>query len=146
MPMAQAQKLAPALLVLPPDFEAYSQASDQVMAILEDLSPLVEQVSVDEAFIDVSDLPDDPGVIAARLQARINQETRLPCSLGVAANKLVAKVANDYGKGSRKGLDYPNAITVVPPGEEAAFLAPLPVQMLWGVGKKTAARLKTLGI
>ncbi|MEL7643352.1 MAG: DNA polymerase IV [bacterium] len=146
MPMAQAQKLAPALLVLPPDFEAYSTASDQVMAILEDLSPLVEQVSVDEAFIDVSDLPDDPGVIAARLQARINQETRLPCSLGVAANKLVAKVANDYGKGSRKGLDYPNAITVVPPGEEAAFLAPLPVQMLWGVGKKTAARLKTLGI
>ncbi len=143
MPMAQAQKLAPALLVLPPDFEAYSQASDQV---LEDLSPLVEQVSVDEAFIDVSDLPDDPGVIAARLQARINRETKLPCSLGVAANKLVAKVANDYGKNSRKGLDYPNAITVVPPGEEAAFLAPLPVQMLWGVGKKTAARLKSLGI
>lgn len=146
MPMAQALKLAPGLLVLSPDFESYSNASDRVMAILEDLSPLVEQVSVDEAFIDVSDLPDAPGVLAARLQARIHKETNLPCSLGVATNKLVAKVANDFGKGARKGLDYPNAITVVPPGEEAAFLAPLPVQMLWGVGRKTAVRLKSLGI
>ncbi len=146
MPMAQAVKLVPELLILHSDFEAYTDASDRVMAILDDISPLVEQVSVDEAFVDVSDLPDAPGDIAARLQARIHSETKLPCSIGVATNKLVAKIANDFGKGSRKGLDYPNAITVVPPGEEAAFLAPLPVQMLWGVGKKTAEKLKSMGI
>ncbi len=146
MPMAQALKLVPDLLVLNSDFSAYSDASDKVMAILDDLSPLVEQVSVDEAFIEVTDLPDDPGEIAARLQKRIFDETRLPCSIGAATNKLVAKIANDFGKSSRKGLDYPNAITVVPPGGEAAFLAPLPVQMMWGIGKKTADKLNSLGI
>lgn len=146
MPMVQAMKLVPDLLVLWPDINAYSEASDKVMAILEDLSPLVEQVSIDEAFIEVTDLPDDPGEIAARLQKRIHDETRLPCSIGVATNKLVAKIANDFGKSSRKGLDYPNAITVVPPGGEAAFLAPLPVQMMWGIGKKSAEKLNNLGI
>ncbi len=144
MPMASAVKLAPDLLILPPDFSAYTAASNQVMAILHNLSPLVEQVSVDEAFIEVSDLPQDPAEIAAGLQRRIRAETKLPCSLGVASNKLVAKIANDYGKGKRRGSDYPNAITVVQPGEEANFLAPLPVRMMLGVGKKTEICLQQM--
>jgi len=116
------------------------------MAKLRTLSPLVEQLSIDEAFIDVSDLADDPADIARRLQATINQELKLPCSLGVATNKLVAKIANDVGKSQKRTGDYPNAITVVPPGQETAFLAPLPTRALWGVGPKTAERLAALGI
>ena len=145
MPMAQAIKLAPELLILPGDFAAYRRASEQVMEIVHDLTPLVEQVSVDEAFLEVTDLPQDPAEIAATLQTRIYKNTQLPCSLGVATNKLVAKIANDFGKARKRGLDYPNAITVVKPGEEAAFLAPLPVGAMWGIGKKSAAYLNSIG-
>jgi DNA polymerase-4 len=116
------------------------------MECLRALTPLVEQISIDEAFLDVSDLPESGETIARRLQAQIRTELRLPCSLGVAANKLLAKTANDVGKLAARGLGPPNAITVVPPGEEAAFLAPLPLEALWGVGPKTAARLEELGL
>jgi DNA polymerase IV len=151
MPTAQALKLCPGLILRPTRHSIYSQVSRQVMQRLHELTPWVEQVSIDEAFLDVSGLAEDPETLARGLQKRIRDELSLPCSLGVAANKLVAKIANDVGKSAVvKAADYPggppNAITVVPPGEEAAFLAPLEVQALWGVGPKTADRLRELGV
>jgi nucleotidyltransferase/DNA polymerase involved in DNA repair len=116
------------------------------MAVLHNLTPLVEQISIDEAFLDVSDLPELGEALARRLQTTINSELSLPCSLGVAANKLVAKIANNIGKASVKSDKPPNTIKVIPSGQEAAFLAPLPVKELWGVGPKTAERLAQLGI
>ncbi len=144
MPMSQAVKLYPNLIIVPGHHDAYSEVSHQVMDRLNQITPLIEQISIDEAFLDVT--PLDGESLAKRLQTMINEELHLPCSFGVASNKLVAKIANNVGK-SRKGKDAPpNAIQVVPPGEEAAFLAPLPINELWGVGPKTAERLRSLGI
>jgi DNA polymerase-4 len=108
------------------------------MAILREAAPVVEQISVDEAFLDVSDDPRPAHEVAALLQARLRSELHLPTSWGVAGNRLVAKIATEVGK--------PNGLVVVPPGEEAAFLAPLPAGMLWGVGPKTRLRLEPLGV
>lgn len=146
LPMAQAVRLCPALLVVPPDFAAYRAASRQVMARLHDLTPLVEQISIDEAFLDVSALGAPGDRLAARLQATIRDELALACSLGVASNKLVAKIATDVGKSLVRSGAMPRAICVVPPGDEAAFLAPLPASALWGVGPRTAEKLAELGI
>ena len=141
MPMARAVRQCPPLIIVPSRYGAYEAASRQVMARLHQLTPLVEQLSIDEAFLDVSDLPERAELIARRLQATINRELDLPCSLGVAANKLVAKIANNVGKAAIKSDRPPNTIKVVPPGQEAAFLAPLPATELWGVGPKTAEQL-----
>ena len=146
MPMSRALKLCPRLLIVSHRHGVYSTASRQVMDRLHDLTPWVEQISIDEAFLDISDLVESAQDIAKQLQRRIQDELSLPASIGVASNKLVAKIATEVGKKASHGSDYPRAITVVPPGEEAAFLAPLPVDMLWGVGPKTAARLAELGI
>ncbi|MDD2694584.1 MAG: DNA polymerase IV [Anaerolineales bacterium] len=146
MPMAKAKRLCPALIIVPPRHSEYSQASRAVMEIIHRVSPLVEQISIDEAFVDVSDLADESEALARRLQSEIFQELGLPSSIGVAASKLVAKMATDYGKGAASGDGPPMAIVVVPPGEEARFLAPLPARALWGVGPKTAARLEALDI
>lgn len=146
MPMARAVKLCPGLVILPARHKIYSEVSEQVMERLHALTPLVEQISIDEAFLNVTDLPEPGEALARRLQATMHDELGLPCSLGVAANKLVAKIATEVGKAANRTGSYPNALTVVPPGEEAAFLAPLPIEMLWGVGPKTAARLAALGI
>lgn len=146
MPMGQALRLCPDLIIVPPHFDEYRRRSRQVMARLLVVTPLVEQISIDEAFLDVSDRSEPPGEIARALQAAIRQDLQLPCSLGVAANKLVAKIANNVGKAAARGSTSPNAVTVVPPGEEAAFLAPLACGELWGVGPKTAARLEALGM
>jgi DNA polymerase-4 len=141
MPMARALRLCPRLIVLPARHHLYWQISQQVMIRLREWTPLMEQISVDEAFLDMSDLPDSPAEIARKIQSSIRDDLGLPCSLGVATNKLVAKIATDVGKAAHRGIGPPNAITVVPPGEEAAFLAPLPTIALWGIGPKTAARL-----
>lgn len=146
MPMARALRLCPVLVIVPSRHGVYSNVSRQVMQRLADLTPLVEQVSIDEAFLDITDLPESAEAVARRLQATIRDELGLPCSIGVAANKLLAKTANDVGKTAARSAGPPNAITVVAPGEEAAFLAPLPVDVLWGVGPKTAERLGELGI
>jgi DNA polymerase-4 len=146
MPMGRALRLCPGLMVISPHHHAYEEISRQVMERLNHVTPLVEQVSIDEAFLDVSDLPEPGEAIARRLQVQIHDELNLPCSLGVATNKLVAKIATDVGKRSARGEGPPNAITVVPSGEETAFLDPLPAEMLWGIGPKTAARLAELGI
>jgi DNA polymerase-4 len=157
MPMTRALKLCPGLVIVQGHHRQYSEVSRQVMQRLHDLAPLVEQISIDEAFLDLSDLPEPGEVLARRLQAQIRDELQLPASVGVATNKLVAKIATEVGKkgalsagsGGATGhtpVGPPFAVTVVPPGEEAAFLAPLPSEMLWGVGPKTAARLADLGI
>ena len=98
MPMAQAIRLCPTLVVVRGHHRAYGVASRQVMEKLKDITGLVEVVSIDEAFLDVSDLPESGESIARGLQSRILKELKLPCSIGVASNKLVAKVANDVGK------------------------------------------------
>lgn len=149
MPTAQALRLCPELILVSGRHGRYSEKSDKVMEILGRITPLVEQVSIDEAFLDVSDLSQDPEIIARELQAAVAVETKLPCSLGVATNKLVAKIATDTGKARAKASGsggYPRAILVVPPGGEAAFLAPLPVKAMWGVGPKMEEALRKLGI
>lgn len=146
MPMSQALRACPGLRIVPPNHKRYSEHSRQVMQRLADLAPLVEQISIDEAFVDISDIRQPARPVAERLQNQIWEETRLPCSVGIASNKLVAKIATETGKAAARGADYPRAITVVEAGREAEFLAPLPTPMLWGVGKKTAARLESLGV
>ena len=146
MPMAQALRRLPRLIVVHGHYSDYSQASHRTMEILENITPLVEQISIDEAFLDVTDLPEDGRVIAEGIQRSIFQEVKLPSSLGVAQNKLMAKIANNIGKASHRGDGPPMAIKVVSPGSEADFLAPLPVKELWGIGPKTAARLESHGI
>jgi DNA polymerase-4 len=146
MPMRTALGLCPKLLIVSSHFSAYRAASRQVMRKLRNLTPLVEQISIDEAFLEVTDLPDPIEEIAYQLQEDIRGNLSLPCSLGVATNKLVAKIATDVGKMAvEKGVP-PNAITIVPPGDEAMFLSQLPVKMLWGVGPKTAEKLALLDI
>jgi DNA polymerase IV len=146
MPMAHAVRLCPDLIVVRPNFPAYRAASKEVMARLHALTPLVEQISIDEAFLDASALHEDGYVLASQLQQTIRDELGLSCSLGVATNKLVAKIATDVGKSLVRSGAMPQAICVVPPGEEAAFLAPLPTSALWGVGPKTAEKLARMGI
>ncbi len=138
MPTSMAQRLCPDLIVVTPRHGEYSAWSARVMDLLRENAPLVEQLSIDEAFLDVSDDPVGGEEIARRLQGEILDGFGLPTSWGVASNKLVAKIATEVGK--------PKGLVVVPPGEEASFLAPLPVEMLWGVGPKTSERLAALGV
>ena len=146
MGMAQAVRLCPQLRILPPDMREYGQVSKRVMTILLEMTPLVEQLSIDEAFLDVTERPEYATALARRLQAQVEERLGLPSSLGVATNKLVAKIATDVGKAAAQSGDYPRAIQVVPPQREAEFLAPLPVDALWGVGPRTRERLAALGI
>lgn len=141
MPTAKALRRCPHLKVVSHRRGEYSKYSRQVMDIAHDVTPLVEQLSIDEAFLDVSDsarMPAEAERFARDLQQRIVDETGLWASLGVASNKLVAKIASDREK--------PRGLVVVPPGEEAAFLEPLPVRELWGIGPVTAERLALMGI
>jgi DNA polymerase IV len=146
MPMSRAVQLCHDLLIVPSDHHIYGEASEQVMGVLQNITPVIEQISIDEAFLDVSDMSAPEIEIARMIQNEIHTQCGLPCSLGVAANKMVAKIATDQGKARHRGVGYPNAILVVPPGKEEEFLAPLPVGALWGVGPKSVEKMKTLGI
>jgi len=143
MSMAQARARCPHAAFLWPRFAAYQEASTHVMAALSELSPLVEPVSLDEAFVDLRagrhDL-SEPGVreIARRLKATITGRTGLVASVGAAASKLVAKIASDLGK--------PDGLVLVTPGTEQDLLRPMTVRTLWGVGPATAERLAHLGV
>jgi DNA polymerase-4 len=141
MPMAEAMRRAPQAIVVPPRPEAYASASDEVFAILESVTPLVEPLSLDEAFLDVTasqSLFGRPAEIAAALRARISRELDLPSSAGIAAVKFVAKIASDLAK--------PAGQQEVPAAGTRAFLAALPIGRLWGVGRKTEAAFHALGI
>jgi DNA polymerase-4 len=146
MPMAQAIRVCPDLIIVSGMHGDYGKISHQVMDYLETLTPLIEQVSIDEAFLDLSDLPDPGETLAKNIQQYILENFHLPCSIGVATSKLVAKIATDVGKASKRSNLPPQAITVVPPEHGSEFLAPLPTNALWGIGPKTAARLSDLGI
>ena len=153
MPMSRALRLCPGLIIVSSHHRVYGEVSRQVMERLHGVSGLVEQISIDEAFLDISDIQDNKERFARGLQSRIRDELHLPSSIGIASNKLVAKIATEVGKGLAlkrikvQGLaESPNAVTVVPYGEEAAFLDPLPADMLWGVGAKTSKRLTDFGI
>jgi DNA polymerase-4 len=153
MPMSRALRLSPKLIIVPGHHRIYGEVSKQVMDSLHNVTGLVEQISIDEAFLDISDIQDKPEHLARGLQTRIRDELQLPCSIGIASNKLVAKLATEVGKVlalkkiKAQGLaEPPNAVTVVGFGDEAVFLNPLPADMLWGVGPKTSARLTELGI
>ncbi|HXA27896.1 MAG TPA: DNA polymerase IV [Candidatus Angelobacter sp.] len=141
MPLATALRLCPQAAVVPVDFAAYRDKSAQVFAIARVVTPLVEPMSLDEAYLDVSGSRlrfGEPPAIAARLRDEILAATELHCSFGVATTKVIAKVASDLRK--------PRGLVVVPPGEEAAFLAPLPVRRLPGLGPAAERALQGLGI
>lgn len=146
MPTGRAQALCPGLILVSGRHSEYSVYSEKVMAILQDISPLVEIVSIDEAFVDISDLPEHPELLARSIQQRVRTQVNLPCSIGIARNKLVAKIATDAGKAEKRTGMPPCAIKYIAPGTEEAFLAPLEVSAIWGVGPKMSARLNDLGI
>jgi DNA polymerase-4 len=138
MPTAQALRLAPHLIVLPGRHGVYGDYSHKVMEHLRNAVPLMQQISIDEAFLDVSAVERPGDTLARQLQSEIMDLFQLPTSWGVATNKLVAKIATEVGK--------PRGLVSVLAGEEAAFLAPLPVDMLWGVGPKTRERLERINV
>jgi DNA polymerase IV len=141
MPIRTAKRLCPDCIFVPVNGAQYQRVSREVMAILRRFTPLVEPISIDEAFLDVTAsraLFGDGPTIARRIKDTIREELRLTASVGVAATKLVAKIGSDLRK--------PDGLVVVPPGEEAAFLAPLPISRLWGVGPQTAAALRDFGV
>ncbi|HWW44220.1 MAG TPA: DNA polymerase IV, partial [Acidimicrobiia bacterium] len=140
-PMGRARRACPDGVFLAPRFDAYREASVAVMSILRDVTPLVETISLDEAFLDTTGATRRLGTgpeIAAALRARIRAETDLTASVGVGTTKLIAKLASDLAK--------PDGMLVVEPGTEIAFLAPLDVTRLWGVGPATRRRLERLGV
>ena len=137
----RARQLCPDAVVVSPRFSAYVEASKAVYEVFDDISPAVEGLSIDEAFIDVRGMERIAGTprdIAARLRRRVRDEVGLPITVGVARTKFLAKVAS--------GVAKPDGLLVVPTGEELAFLHPLPVERLWGVGDVTARKLHNLGI
>ncbi len=141
MPISTAWRLCPQGVYLRPDMARYAEVSRQLMEILRRVSDLVEPVSIDEAFLDVTGSAralGDGETIARRLKQAIRDEVQLTASVGVACSMLVAKIASDMRK--------PDGLVVVPPGTEAAFLAPLPVRRLWGIGPKMEEQLARLGV
>lgn len=137
----QARALCPQAVVVPPRMSAYSEASREVFRVFEDTTPVVEPLSVDEAFLDVSGLARVSGTpvqIARRLREQVSEQVGLPITVGIARTKFLAKVASQVAK--------PDGLLLVPPDRELAFLHPLPVRRLWGVGAKTAAKLHDHGV
>ena len=137
----QARRLCPHAVVVPPRMSAYSEASKAVFEVFEDTTPLVEGLSIDEAFLDVRGLrrlAGEPTDIAVRLREKVLEQVGLPITVGIARTKFLAKVASAVAK--------PNGLLVVPPDDELGFLHPLPVERLWGVGRVTAEKLHSRGI
>src|SRR3954453_1310220 len=141
MGCSQARRLCPDAIVVSPRMSAYTDASRAVFAVFDDTTPLVEGLSIDEAFLDVRGLErisGNPRQIAARLRRRVREQVGLPITVGIARTKFLAKVAS--------GVAKPDGLLVVPPAAELGFLHPLPVERVWGVGKVTAGKLHGQGI
>jgi DNA polymerase-4 len=141
MPMARAVRACPELVIVRPDFAKYREVSRQVMAILRSVTPLVEPLSLDEAYLDVTENSLNQPLameVAKHLKSRIFVETALTASAGVAPNKFLAKIASGWNK--------PNGLTVIAPERVEAFLQKLPVEALWGVGPVTARKLRAIGV
>ena len=143
MPMRTAVRLCPQGIIVRPRFTRYREMSRQVMEIFREFTELIEPLSLDEAYLDISEAVDEaegrwPLGVALELKRRVKAETGLTVSVGVSVSKAVSKIASD--------LDKPDGLVVVPPGDQAEFLAPLPVGKLWGIGPKTAERLMAEGV
>ena len=141
MPISQAYRLCPNAIFVRGSYQRYGEVSHQVMAILQDFTPVIEKISIDEAFLDLTGslhLFGSATEIAQKIKARICHELRLTASVGIAPNKFLAKIASDLKK--------PDGLVVVKEGEEKSFLEPLPIHKLWGVGEKTAMVLKNMGL
>ncbi|GAA1335908.1 DNA polymerase IV [Saccharothrix algeriensis] len=142
MPTSHARRLAPHAVFVPPDFTKYREVSRGVMAIFRDITPLVEPLSLDEAFLDVGGalrrLRSTPGAVAQLVRSQVEQAHGITCSVGVAPTKFLAKLAS--------GLCKPDGMMVVPKSAVLEFLHPLPVTALWGVGKRTAEQLDRIGL
>jgi DNA polymerase-4 len=141
MPLGQARQLCPQLIVLDSDFGDYVEYSDRVFEVFREFTPVVEPLSIDEAFLDVAGsthLFGSPGEIAASIRKRVHQETALPVSVGASQTKFLSKIASQVAK--------PDGYIVVEPGRELDFLHPLSVEYLWGVGPVTQEALATLGV
>ena len=141
MPMAKAVRLCPSLVIVPPDFARYKAASNAVFSIFREVTPLVEPLSLDEAYLDVTENAWGEALgtaVARRLKERIRADTGLTASAGVAPNKFLAKIASGWKK--------PDGLTVISPDRVEPFLQKLPVDALWGVGPVTAKKLRARGI
>lgn len=138
MPLKTAYRLNPQAVFLPVDYETYTAESRKVKRILREISPLMEDVGIDEAFLDISSIRRSSLEISQEIKSRIREETGLTCSIGVGPNKLLAKIASDMKK--------PDGYTRISPEDVEKVLWPLPARKLWGVGPKTEAALKSMGI
>jgi len=138
MPLKTAHKLCPDAIFLPVDYEEYSRVSEEVKAILSNFSLIMEDVGIDEAFLDISSIDRPSEEIAKEIKERIKEETGLTCSIGIAPNKLLAKMASDMQK--------PDGLTIIVEDDIRSRIWPLSVRKLWGVGPKTEAYLKKMGI
>jgi DNA polymerase-4 len=138
MPLRTAYKLCPQAIFLPVDFEAYSQASQQFKSVLLSITPVMENAGIDEAFLDASAVPGTPEIIADKIKTGVKEKTGLTCSIGIAPNKLLAKIASDMRK--------PDGLTILHENDIEDKLWPLPIRTLYGIGPKTEAHLKKIGI
>lgn len=141
MPMSRALRLCPKAVRVSPRFDRYGAVSRQVMAVFREITPLIEPLSLDEAFLDATERTANfggPEALAREIKRRVRERTGLTVSIGAGTNKTIAKIASD--------MDKPNGLKVVPAGAEAAFLAPLPVRSLWGVGPKAEQTLAAMGV
>ena len=138
MPLRMAYSLCPEAIFLPVDYEEYSRVSGEVKAILKQFSPLIEDVGIDEAFLDISSIETSSEEIVMEIKKRVNDEIGLTCSIGIAPNKLLAKMASDMQK--------PDGLTILEEDDIQSRIWPLSVRKLWGVGPKTEAYLKEMGI
>ena len=143
MPMRTAVRLCPQGIIVRPRFTRYREVSRQVMEVFREFTEVIEPLSLDEAYLDISEAVNEsegrwPLGVALELKRRVNEATGLTVSVGVSVSKAVSKIASD--------MDKPDGLVVVPPGEQAEFLAPLPVGKLWGIGPKTADRLRAEGV
>ncbi|MXZ78110.1 MAG: DNA polymerase IV [Acidimicrobiia bacterium] len=148
MPAVQARRLCPEIVFLPGDHELYSEVSDRIMVILRSFTPLVEPLSVDEAFLDVSGAHDSPVAIGHLIRRQVRDDEGINCAVGVAAVKFLAKLGSKLAKPEPTPQGPTGGVGVfeVPVGEERAFLAPRPVSDIWGVGPATLAHLSRIGI
>lgn len=138
MPLWQARRLCPDLIVIRPDFTKYRAMSAKIFKILADIAPIIEPVSIDEGYIDVTDHPTHPIELANEMQQRLLQELNIPCSIGIGPNKFLAKTASDFKK--------PLGITILRIRDLPEKLWPLPVEEMYGIGEKTAEKLKNIDI
>jgi len=138
MPLRTAHKLCPDAVFLPVDYEEYVRVSRIFKAVLREFTPIMEDVGIDEAFLDISELPSSSGEIAHEIKIKILEATDLTCSIGIAPNKLLAKIASDMQK--------PDGLTIISPADIETRIWPLRVRKLWGVGPKTEAHLNAINI